>query len=251
MRNLTALLLAALPLGAELYESPLQDLDFDAAQRYCAERGEGWRVPTIRELFGLRGSGRFSHEISFWSADTAYDGISRDVTGSEGDAGQQRGSQIGYSFYLRDGDVTLSPLTKRIGVICTETPASVYKPSFEKSEEGVLDHENDLLWAPLDAYDKKSKQTFEGAREFCENLDHGGRSWRLPTLDELYAIVSYERSTPSVDTAVFGVMMSRYYWSDDAFNDAQAYVVGFKLGSVATSGKENRSYFRCVSDLEE
>ena len=46
-------------------------------------------------------------------------------------------------------------------------------------------------------------------------------------------------------------MMSRYYWSDDTFGEHEAYVVGFKLGSVATSTKSNHSYFRCVSDLDE
>ena len=77
------------------------------------------------------------------------------------------------------------------------------------------------------------------------------RSWRLPSVDELYGIVTYDRIQPSVPVDYFGVMMSRYYWSDDALDNTHAYVVGFKLGSVATSDKGNRSYFRCVSDIEE
>jgi hypothetical protein len=250
MRTLVSLFLLAASLSAEWHEAPRHDLDFDAAQSYCAALEKPWRVPTIRELFELRGSRAFSPETSFWSSDSAFDGISRTGTGSEGDAGLQQGSRIGYSFFLRDGDITLSPVTKRIGVLCTDTPLHTEKREYERTEEGVIDRQNDLLWSRLDAYDRHMKRSFEGAQEFCERLELHGRSWRLPTLDELYSIVTYERTTPSVDTGVFGVMMSRYYWSDDEFGDDAAYVVGFKLGSVATSDRENRSYFRCVSDLE-
>ncbi len=46
-------------------------------------------------------------------------------------------------------------------------------------------------------------------------------------------------------------MQNRYYWSDDTTfgSKDEAYVVGFSIGSVATSEKSNKSYFRCVSDL--
>ena len=250
MRCLVSLCLLAASLSAEWHEAPRHDLDFEAARHYCSTLGKEWRVPTIRELFGLRGDRRFARETSFWSSDSAFDGVSRTGTGSEGDAGMQQGSRVGYSFYLQDGDITLSPVTKRIGVICTDVPLNKEAQRYEMTEEGIVDPQNDLLWCRLDAYDKQTKRTFEGAREFCEKLELDGRSWRLPTLDELYSIVTYERHTPSVDTAVFGVMMSRYYWSDDEFGGKAAYVVGFKLGSVATSARNNRSYFRCVSDLE-
>jgi len=102
---------------------------------------------------------------------------------------------------------------------------------------------------PLDASDKKKRYTYDEAQEQCELSTFNGRSWRLPTLDELYGIVTYEQNRPSVNTALFGMMMHRYYWSSDEFGADDAYVVGFKFGSVATSSKKNRSYVRCVSDL--
>ncbi len=169
-------------------------------------------------------------------------------TGSEGDAAVTE--RIGYTFFLRDGDVTLSPLTKKAGVLCTDAPEPPAVSRYETTEAGVIDFQNRILWEPLDARDKTLKRSFEAAREFCETSDLQGRDWRLPYLDELYGIVTYERDRPSVPVEYFGVMMSRYYWSDDPFGEAQAYVVGFKRGSVATSDRANRSYFRCVSDLE-
>ena len=250
LRFLTPLLLGA-SLFAELHEADRYDFDQAAAKAYCASLGSSWRLLGIKELFTLRGDRRFSQEESFWSSGTAYDGISRISTGSEGDAGQQRGAQIGYTLFLRDGDVTLAPLSKKTGVICTDAPPVETSPRYEQGPIGVKDFQNDILWADLDTHDKKTKRTFEEAQRFCEDLNLHGRSWRLPSLEELYGIVTYDRFSPSVDTGTFGVMMSRYYWSDDTFGEHEAYVVGFKLGSVATSTKSNHSYFRCVSDLDE
>ena len=250
LRLMTALFLST-SLFAELHEAKNYDFDQAAAKRYCSSLGSAWRLLDIKELFELRGERRFSQEESFWSSDTVYDGVSRISTGSEDDAGLQRGSQIGYTLFLRDGDVTLTPLTKKAGVICTDAPPSQESPRYERTEIGIRDFRNDIIWSDLDAYDKKMKRTLEEARQFCENLDLHGHFWRLPTLGELYGIVTYERLRPSVDTDIFGVMMSRYYWSDDPFDDNEAYVVGFKLGSVATSAKSNRSYFRCVTDIDE
>jgi hypothetical protein len=251
IRPLITTLCLANILCAQWHEAKRHDLDFHAAQAYCSALGPSWRVPTIKELFSLRGNPDFSREDSFWSATTAYDGLSRIGTGSEGDAGAQQGAKIGYAFFLRDGDVTLTPLTKKTSVICTDTPLQPKQPRYETTEEGVVDHDNAILWAHLDSHEKTEKRSYEKAQEFCEMSDLHGRSWRLPTVDELYSIVTYERIRPSVPVDYFGVMMSRYYWSDDALNDKQAYVVGFKLGSVATSDRSNRSYFRCVSDIEE
>lgn len=251
MFRLVALFILTGSLHAQWHEAKRYDYDFEAAKSYCRGLGSAWRVPSIKELFPLRGNPDFSPVHSFWSSNTAYDGISRMGTGSEGDAGMQQGSKIGYTFFLRDGDVTLSPLSKQTGVICTDAPVPTDASVYKTIEEGIVDPQNGILWAHLDAYDKKLKHTYEQAQEFCEMLDLHGRSWRLPSVDELYSIVTYKRVRPSVPTESFGVMMSRYYWSDDNFGESQAYVVGFKLGSVATSAKSNRSYFRCVSDIEE
>jgi len=246
-------LLLSSTLYGDYFEAEGEKYTFAAAQSHCRHlEGGQWRVPTIKELFSLRGdTERFSKERAYWSSSTTYDGKSQSGTGSEGDGGLQEGSRIGYTFYLQDGDVTLSPLDKRAGVICTDSVLTSKKPSYSRDESGVIDQQNGIIWMPLEASDKKKKYNFEEAREFCEENGYKGRVWRLPSVDELYSIVDYHRLRPSVDTAVFGVMMNRYYWSDDEFGADKGYVVGFKLGSVATSSKGNRSYVRCVSDLEE
>lgn len=252
-RTTPLLLLLCSTLYGEYREAEGETYTYSAAQSYCEHlEGGQWRVPTIKELFLLRGDTEsFSEERAYWSSNTTYDGKSRIGTGSEGDAGLQEGNQIGYTFYLQDGDVTLSPLHKRAGVICTDSVKTSKKPVYIQDEAGVKDLSNEIIWMPLEASDKKKKYNFEAARTFCEENGYKGRTWRLPGVDELYSIVDYEHLRPSVDKALFGVMMNRYYWSDDEFGADKGYVVGFKFGSVATSSKENRSYVRCVSDLEE
>ncbi len=250
MRYLFALTLLYVSLCAQLHEAPAENLTFEQAQRYCRDHdGGSWRTLQIKELFELKGDERFTSGRSFWSANSVMTGPSKSSTGSEGDAVIE-GSTHGYSCYVKEGDVTISPAGKQLGVICTDAPRSASKAVFEKSAEGVVDRANEIMWQPLEATDKMAKFDYEGAQERCESLGLFEREWRLPTLDELYGIVNYGHTGPSVDKEVFGVMMSRYYWSDDEFSETEAYVVGFKLGSVATSSKKNTSYIRCVSDLE-
>jgi hypothetical protein len=249
--RLLLLAFAASLLHAEVHQAPRFDLTYATAQGYCRGLGADGRTMSIRELFALRQDPRFKADASYWSATSTYDGISRGDTGSEGEGRSMKGAKIGYTLYMRDGDVTLSPIAKKAGVICTDTPPPPYVPRYETSDAGTVDHENGLLWLPLDHFDKNLKFTYAQAREYCDMLDHRERIWRLPDVEELYGIVTYERTQPSVDVDAFGYMMSRYYWSADTFGDDAAYVVGFKLGSVATSSRANRSYFRCVSDLNE
>ncbi len=88
---------------------------------------------------------------------------------------------------------------------------------------------------------KKAKFSYEGAVEMCQNLSLWGRNWRLPSLEEMYSIVDYSFSRPTVDMKFFGSVMQRYYWTSDTLNDAETYVVGFKLGSVATVPKKEEA----------
>ncbi len=245
------LLLFASALYGEFKEAEGDHYTYAMAERHCQQlEGGEWRVPSIKELFFLRGqSDKFSRERAYWSANSVRDGKSQTGTGSEGDGGLQEGTEIGYTFYLQDGDVTLSPLNKRAGVICTNAVLSPKKSSYVKVVEGIKDLQNNIVWMPLAASDKKKKHTYAAAQTFCEENSYQGREWRLPSVDELYGIVDYAHIRPTVDTSVFGVIMNRYYWSDDEFDEDKAYVVGFKFGSVATSVKENNSYVRCVSDI--
>ncbi|MFA6630160.1 MAG: DUF1566 domain-containing protein [Sulfuricurvum sp.] len=247
--RLSSLLFASLissSLWGEIRFAPAESLTQEQAGEYCRSFGTSWRLMSIGEIYALPKNTSFNPDYSYWSNDETAADNSQIGTGSEGDGGQI--PMLGYSFYPKERNITLSPGWKRISAACTNQPKAERKREYLLSKEGTLDQTSGLLWHSLDATDKRAKYTFEKAKEMCENLALGGRTWRLPSVEELYGIVDYRFSRPTVDMHYFGVMMQRYYWTADSLNDKEAYVVGFKLGGVATAPKKEEIYARCVSD---
>ena len=247
---LAGILLAVAAWGAEYREIP-GTYDYFRALEICPETlGEGWRIPEIWELFPLRGeTKRFGKGKKYWSGNTLGEARVVDAVRHENEYFVRSTELPAFAFYLQDGDITPTPKQVRAHVICIKGPKTMpSSEGFEKRNDGsVADRRSGVVWEPLgDRKRRNLKLDFEGAREWCE-----ARGMRLPTLDELFGIVNYNYVKPAVDKEVFGTMRMKYYWSDDEFDDDSAYVVGFGVGTVATSKKRNRSYFRCVKDLEE
>lgn len=242
--SLFIFLMLAVSLKAQVYLSPTEEYSQEDASHYCREHG--WRPMQIQEIFNLPSSTRFVREFSYWSATNIMTGEAIIGTGSEGDGGVL--AHVGMAFYAKEHNVTPSPENKKIAAICTDAPPPKQIRNYTLDKIGTKDTQNGLLWHSLDATDKKAKYTYEGALEMCQNLLLGGRSWRLPTLDEMYSTVDYSFTRPTVDMKFFGVIMQRYYWTSDSLNDKEAYVVGFKLGGVATAPKKESAHVRCVSD---
>ncbi|AFV97828.1 hypothetical protein B649_07580 [Candidatus Sulfuricurvum sp. RIFRC-1] len=202
---------------------------------------------SIQELFSLPEPAPFGENFSYWSSNRAPSDNTEIGTGSEGDGGII--AMVGYSFYPKERNITLSPPSKKIAAACTNTLEKKPSQNYRITSKGVEDKNSALLWHLLETTDKRAKYTYELAQEQCKNLTLSARTWRLPTTDELYGIVDYTYFRPSVDMKYFGAMMHRYYWTSDTLNEREAYVVGFKLGSVATVSKTESAYVRCVSDL--
>lgn len=236
-------LLATLGWG-DIHLSSTEMYTQEQANEYCRNLGPSWRQMSIRELFAS--SAGFIDGYSYWSYSRAPSDNTEIGTGSEGDGGII--AMVGYSFYPKERNITLSPPTKKIAAACTNQPFPGEEKKYTLTSQGTISKESGLLWHPLEATDKRAKHTYEKAKEQCENLTLYGRSWRLPTTDELYSIVDYGYFRPSVDMKYFGAMMHRYYWSSQSYNEREAYAVGFKLGSVATVNKTEQAYVRCVSE---
>lgn len=220
----------------------------EQANAYCRELGNGWRPMQIQEIFNLPSSTPFLPGFSYWSATNIMTGEAIIGTGSEGDGGVL--AYVGLAYYAKERNVTPSPENKKIAAICTDAPPPKQIRNYTLDKLGTKDAQNGLLWHSLDATDKKAKYTHEGAVEMCQNLSLGGRSWRLPTLNEMYSTVDYSFSRPAIDMKYFGPVMQRYYWTSDTLNENSAFVVGFKLGSIATVSIKDDVYTRCVSELE-
>lgn len=230
----------------EIRLSPTEHYTQEQAHDYCRSFGSSWRQMSIRELFALPSSELFREGFSYWSYNRGPSDSTEIGTGSEGDGGIV--AMVGYSFFPKERNITLSPPIKKIAAACTDIPEIKQSRNYQKRIEGTEDKTSGLLWHSLDTTDKRAKYTFDQAKEQCENLTLHGRTWRVPSLEELYDIVDYEHFRPSVDMGYFGAMMHRYYWSSDSLNATEGFVVGFKLGSVATVNKTETAYVRCVSE---
>jgi len=219
----------------------------EQAIEYCRTLGPGYRAMEIGEIYALDTAVPFADRFSYWSKSTITSGNAVIGTGSEGDGGILE--ELGFSFYPKERNITFSPKWKKIAAICTNDPIPQKRiRHYTKTSQGTLDEDTGLLWHDLDATDKKARYTYDQAKEMCENLSLYGRTWRLPSTEELYGIVDYDYVRPTLDMKFFGPVMHRYYWSTDVLNAQEAYVVGFKLGSVATAPKKDATHARCVSE---
>lgn len=202
----------------------------------------------IETLYSRAESIAFNPSYSYWTSRETRADNTEIGTGSEGDGGKIL--MLGYSYYPKERNITLSPGWKRISAACTNETESKRVRDYRITSEGTRDAYSQILWHSLDVTDKRAKYTYDDAQNMCENMTLSGRSWRLPTAKELYGIVDYDFTRPTVDMKFFGPMMQRYYWTSDSLNAQEAYVVGFKLGGIATASKKESAYVRCVSDTE-
>ena len=246
----------SLVLGSLLWAEykPLdKTYDYFQAKIACEKVGKGWRIPEIWELFPLRGqSAKYGKDRRYWSGNVLGEARVVKMIRHENEYFVNSKDIPAFSFYLQDGDIGPTPKHIASHVICTNQkkimPSDV---GFTLDEEGVIDRRNKILWAPLNETSIGLKENYTVAKDYCEDSSLDNRDWRLPTLKELYTIINYNYIKPAVNKAIFGEMKHKYYLTSELFDKETVYVVGFSIGSVATSNVENQSFFRCVSDLED
>lgn len=75
-----------------------------------------------------------------------------------------------------------------------------------------------------------------------------GEGWRLPTSQELFALVDHGRQEPAIDTEAFPDTARAWYWTGTptAWNSSAVWVVGFNDGSVSLSLRANDACVRAV-----
>ncbi|HDP81022.1 MAG TPA: DUF1566 domain-containing protein [Spirochaetes bacterium] len=129
---------------------------------------------------------------------------------------------------------------------------------FNNNGDGtVTDMGTGLVWqkcsynqSVLDCSGLAGNRTWQQALEYCRNLSLAGRSWRLPSINELKSIVEYSLYNPAINTACFPNTQASEYWSSTSRFDipASALLVKFNYGSVISDQKTKNYYVRCVAD---
>ena len=111
------------------------------------------------------------------------------------------------------------------------------------SKKVVNDLTNNLMWQD----DKTVLKDWQGAIDYCQNLNLGGYSdWRLPNKEELNTIVD-TNNNPSIKKE-FKNTASYYYWSSTPYAGISngAWVVGFNSGDEGYNSKNDSNSVRCV-----
>lgn len=73
-----------------------------------------------------------------------------------------------------------------------------------------------------------------------------GEGWRLPTIQELFALVDHSRTRPAIDTEKFPDTNFDWYWSSTptAWDSGARWVVYFHSGDVDSSNGLSRACVR-------
>jgi hypothetical protein len=96
--------------------------------------------------------------------------------------------------------------------------------------------------------------TWDQANSYCSSLSLGGRSWRLPTVNELQSLLLYSiNSNPMLNISLFPNSQYDIYWSSLNYNqdNSFAWITYFYGGITTIYSKSIMNYVRCISGLAE
>lgn len=110
----------------------------------------------------------------------------------------------------------------------TETPRFI-----DNGDGTVTDTKLGLMWSK--ATITEADVTQHQAEDLCRELrlaDHA--DWRLPTVEELFALADRSRYNPAIDTKAFPDTSSEWYWTSTitTWSSSLAWLVGFYYGSA-------------------
>ncbi|MBO4698843.1 DUF1566 domain-containing protein [bacterium] len=207
---------------------PDETVNRSTAQNYCNNLVyggyDGWRLPTTHELLTIVDYGKY-----FPATDTTY---FPDTSGSFWAYDANGGTSRGVSFSFGSAE-TLSSGKVRC-VKGEKMPLGTLTSSSVGGDSVVEDSVTGFMWQGTDP----SQKTWSEALQYCENLTYAGyRDWRLPNINELASLVSYEQSNPASE---FPDMPASYFWSStfDAYDSTnKAWGINFKNGDLTYKKK--------------
>ena len=115
-------------------------------------------------------------------------------------------------------------------------------------DEVVLDCSTGLMWSRAEL--TQDRLTWADADKLCRELRLGGYSdWRLPTIDELFALADRTRHEPAIDTTFFPGCKPNAYWAGTPYAPSPgdcAWGVGFYNGLAHWFHRDYNGFVRAV-----
>jgi hypothetical protein len=212
-----------------------------------------WRVPTVEELetlinYSIYGPTIFSanfpgtYSDDWWSSSTNVSDTSAWIV----------------SFLT--GGVTLGAKAGLAYVRCVSGSFNQGDVFIENGDGSVTDRGTGLVWQRCGMGQNNDTgcsgsalaDTWTNALSYCNGLALGGRTWRLPNVNELKSITNRNVLPASISTASFPSTVANHYWASSTVYTPglklNAWSVNFGGGIVfAYNAKSSSAYVRCVS----
>jgi hypothetical protein len=134
-------------------------------------------------------------------------------------------------------------MSKLIKLNAKDVPQKVGAKRFT----GVLQENTGLVWDPRET----KSMTHADAEKYIAQLnkDEPGKGWRLPTVDELFALADRTKYAPAIDKAFFPKCASGWYWTNTPAASSPAdyaWLVLFSGGNADWVGRDLRAFVRAV-----
>jgi hypothetical protein len=115
-------------------------------------------------------------------------------------------------------------------------------------DQVVIDQMTGLMWSRAELTTDRLK--WPDADSLCRNLELAGfDDWRMPTVDELFALADRTRSDPAIDTRFFPDCKPNWYWSSTPYAPSPgdcAWLVSFINGGASWSSRGYGGFVRAV-----
>jgi hypothetical protein len=232
-----------------------EGMPWSDALAYCEASTTGgyndWRLPEIVELSTLVDAGSYNPSI---------DAMTFSSTPSEAFCSSSfnaSGSNSAWGVYFSIGGINNSGSNSRVRCV-RNGPLELgrFDALALSGYRVVIDRQTGLGWqgctrgqAGISCSGTATTSTLPQALTYCEGLSWGGYDdWRLPSRNELQSIVDYNSVSPSIDTDVFPLAPSGYFWSSSSRADSldSVWVFDFDAGGMGSDQTSNVYWVRCV-----
>lgn len=242
--------------------TPSDSVDWYDAYYHCLDSRVGgysdWQLPSYYQLVSILKYDQPQRYIL-----PAFKNIeSRDVLWSRDDsvAIDQPDYDDRWVLHVKLGLVTFEKRHLKFKALCVrgETPRREGPQGGERftetSRDVFLNHLTQLKWtAPRNETISKTYMwtlavPHAEAKEWCEKSNAGGlKSWRLPTIHELYMLLDLNRRNP---TSWMPKMLNSMHsiWSSTRKPEFDSWFSLFTMGQMASAPESEKQIFGCVHD---
>lgn len=214
-----------------------------------------WRLPTIEELRTLA-----NFAVASNASDAAhFPAASTNHHLSSTEDPLSAGANI-FTMTFLDGSILSTLKTGAPRLRCVSGPSTVYSPRLKDNGDGtVSDQTNNLVWQKC-SRGQTNDSACSGAATtanwttalgYCQTLPLAGKTWRLPSINELRSIGDNSASSAPLISAIYfpATSVATAYWSSTthALTTANAWINDFSTGGSNATAKTNIRNVRCVA----